>query len=354
MERSEQYGRQGQGRARAASQPLFDLMRHGGIAMAALLTAGAATAAVPPPPIAFASEIQTAPVIDGKLDDPAWREAPVYRDFHLFKIRNSPLAEFRLLFDRTHLYVGIRCHAGDPERFHKRSGEMKKMLAPGFARLVGKSAFENSWGIELFLDPGASGINYYQILYNLAGQYAGHYDFVDFSPFRAPLQSGVVFRDDGWEAEFVFPVDAFGLREYTAGSQWGFNMVVNEDQAEGIWVDVGGIFNEPRRFGRLFFGNYQLWTEQIVDEGMLRGFARIKADKALRSDASVAPQIKGLETRIGEIGRLREEAGSPCDYASWLKLWSSYRKAEADWARLKHLADILKSEQSLPPDQSHL
>jgi hypothetical protein len=56
-------------------------------------------------------------VLDGRLDEPSWSEAPVIRDFRQIEPvqGGEPLldTEVRILFDEEHLYVGIEVH--DPE-----------------------------------------------------------------------------------------------------------------------------------------------------------------------------------------------------------------------------------------------
>ena len=55
---------------------------------------------------------RTAPVIDGKLDDPAWRAAPRIDRFHFnwWTSGKKEKTEVRLLWDDENLYVGFRCH----------------------------------------------------------------------------------------------------------------------------------------------------------------------------------------------------------------------------------------------------
>jgi len=74
-------------------------------------------AAVPAAEAQFhALKIQAPPVLDGRLDDPAWQQAPVVDQF--FEVYPHALApspyhtEVRILFDEHYLYVGFR--AADP------------------------------------------------------------------------------------------------------------------------------------------------------------------------------------------------------------------------------------------------
>lgn len=85
-----------------------------GVLLLGLAWAGTGAAAEPQ---FRALKIQTPPVLDGRLDDPVWREAPVVDQF--FEVYPHALApstyptEVRLLYDEHYLYVGFR--AADPE-----------------------------------------------------------------------------------------------------------------------------------------------------------------------------------------------------------------------------------------------
>ena len=51
------------------------------------------------------------PVLDGKTDDPAWKDAAVFSDFESFPVKDKPLAvntEVKLMYDAEYLYIGIK------------------------------------------------------------------------------------------------------------------------------------------------------------------------------------------------------------------------------------------------------
>ncbi|EYF07384.1 carbohydrate binding family 9 domain-containing protein [Chondromyces apiculatus] len=58
--------------------------------------------------------------IDGKLDDPAWRAAPVLTGWHRNRIEVGKIAtdqtEVRILYDRDNLYFGFHCLDAHPEK----------------------------------------------------------------------------------------------------------------------------------------------------------------------------------------------------------------------------------------------
>ena len=65
------------------------------------------------------------PVIDGVLDDPAWKAAPIAGDF----LQQDPdegepsteRTEFRVLYDDRALYIGVWCYDSEPNKIIARS-----------------------------------------------------------------------------------------------------------------------------------------------------------------------------------------------------------------------------------------
>src|SRR5262245_26599123 len=72
------------------------------------------------PPRVTAVRARTPPSIDGRLDDPAWNDAPLLDGFvQVTPAEGLPASEpteARLLYDDHAIYVGVRCldsHAGE-------------------------------------------------------------------------------------------------------------------------------------------------------------------------------------------------------------------------------------------------
>ncbi len=65
-----------------------------------------------------------APVIDGRLSDPAWGQVPWGDHFIQFEPYNrkapSQQTAFKILYDDNNLYVGIRCYDTEPDKIEKR------------------------------------------------------------------------------------------------------------------------------------------------------------------------------------------------------------------------------------------
>ncbi|MBW3622437.1 MAG: hypothetical protein KY468_03395 [Armatimonadetes bacterium] len=88
----------------------------------------------PPPPghtrSLKAMKIEQVPDIDGNLDDPAWKDAPVASDFWISEYGIAPQekTEVRVLYDEKFLYFAFTCHDTQPQAIHadqrKRDGNV--------------------------------------------------------------------------------------------------------------------------------------------------------------------------------------------------------------------------------------
>src|SRR5262245_15136918 len=64
--------------------------------------------------------VETAPTIDGKLDEPIWQQADVISDFHQIRPGDgtppSERTEVYLLYNEHALYIGARLYDSEPNR----------------------------------------------------------------------------------------------------------------------------------------------------------------------------------------------------------------------------------------------
>ena len=175
---------------------------------------------------AITSEI----VIDGSLDEAAWRQAPTIGDL----VQRIPVAggaptertEVRLLYDEDNLYIGVMCHDTEPDR----------VLASQMARDASLNADDR---LAIVLDTFRDQSNAFHFATNPAGA----------------MVDGLVFangetNDDwdgiwivrtartgaGWSAEFAIP---FKTLSFPAGETvWGFNIsrTIQRKLEENRWT----------------------------------------------------------------------------------------------------------------------
>lgn len=186
-----------------------------------------------------APRADTAPVLDGKLDEPVWQQAPLVSGLTLYG-KTDPVdvqSSFRLLWDDEYLYLGIR---NDEPNMDK------------FAPLVyahDEHAVFSGEAIEFFVDANHTHDVYYQLAFNMLGSlYDGLRSDVTWNS-QAVLKGT---RDaDGWTVEFAVPWSTLGAKP-APGKVIGFN--VNRDRQLGdgrqwsTWARVQGGFHDPDRF----------------------------------------------------------------------------------------------------------
>ena len=203
---------------------------HGIVALAPSVAASQQTSPTDPVRSAVVTAITSEIVIDGSLDEAAWRQAPTIGDL----VQRIPVAgaaptertEVRLLYDEDNLYIGVLCHDTEPDR----------VLASQMARDASLNADDR---LAIVLDTFRDQSNAFHFATNPAGA----------------MVDGLVFangetNDDwdgiwivrtartgaGWSAEFAIP---FKTLSFPAGETvWGFNIsrTIQRKLEENRWT----------------------------------------------------------------------------------------------------------------------
>lgn len=222
--------------------------------------------------VVCASRAATAPVIDGRLDDACWQQTEVCTGFTTIgDIRPvSQRTTMRWVYDEKNLYLAFEFLWDDVESLRRGVAEIIAEHGADQKQPCKWEDFTNRYGVELFIDNGATRKNYYQILFNPAGQLCGHYNMI-WEEYTGAGQHFKSTIEDGWTAEFVFP--AAGLQP---GDKWGLNLVRNSGSGPyAIWKQTGGAFNAPAMFGTMLIGSYAEWWEAVWGRGILAELERI-------------------------------------------------------------------------------
>jgi hypothetical protein len=153
-------------------------------------------------------------VLDGRLDEADWQQAPaatgfLQRDPDQGRPATEP-TEVRLLFDDHALYVGARLRDGSPERIARQ--------------LSRRDAVPEADSFTLYLDPHRDRRTGVVLQVSAAGvqRDAAIYDdnFED-DTWDAVWESAVAVDEGGWSVEMRVPFSQ--LRFATAGHEWGVN-----------------------------------------------------------------------------------------------------------------------------------
>lgn len=199
-------------------------------------------------PTYVALRVSAAPVLDGSLGDPVWVDAPVATGLVVNRSREAAeyRADFRLVYDDEALYAAVTAY--EPDLEHLSTGY------PG----SGESVWWDDC-VEIFLDPQARRVRYYQYIFNAAGSYDSGYTG-DFSAY-VPCEAAAGRTDDAWILEVRMPFSVFGQAPHL-GEGWGFNVTrarnpkaPGEEREQSLWSPTDGMHGMPGRFGTIVFGS---------------------------------------------------------------------------------------------------
>ena len=234
------------GRAPIWKRPMLKLETRAGSTQALALTA-ALPASLGPYMTANPIQLKVpmasaAPVIDGKLDDPAWASAARISEFgHCRTGEAAPdLTDVRLCYDADCLYVAARCSEPNMERL----------------TLKARGRDSNVWlddGIELFIDPRFDRQSEYQICVSASNVV---YDSHDKDGSWNGTEKTAAVREAGaYTIEIAVPWATLGLvGGPKSGAAVGFNVArdrytVKEEVYQ--WSPTLGSSHNPPMFGKL-------------------------------------------------------------------------------------------------------
>ena len=217
--------------------------------------------------------ISTPPKIDGKLDDDAWKEVDIAKDFVQFKPNSGTKepethkTEVKIVYNDEAVYIGAFMYDDNPNSIPR-----EYTTRDNFA--------ENDFFL-ITLNPNNDGTNSSEFIVMSSGVQAdskvsrGNEDF----SWSAVWDSAVRFEDKGWIVEMKIPYAA--LRFSNKEDQtWGINLLRkiqsrNEeytwsfiDRTKGIWTQYDGALigvNSIEPPTRLSFYPYASATVQTFD-----------------------------------------------------------------------------------------
>jgi len=191
------------------------------------------------------ARLESAPVIDGKLNDPCWKSAAKITDFHLLgpdgKKPSRP-TEAWLGFDDKALYIAFRCTDEQAENVQCRWTQRDDPV-------------HMDESVEIFLDPEGLGRSYYHLLLNAANIQADQFmrGGLRKRSWNGRWRSAVSKDEKGWSVEIAVPFSTL-LENGVSGRPWGLNVAREKHtKPEEIttWAPVRNNFHDPASFGRL-------------------------------------------------------------------------------------------------------
>ncbi len=269
----------------------------GGILVEAFLTMPAVAAQVPggePPPVAApvatvvtATRVTAPPVLDGRADDAAWREAIPVDDFRVFSPREGALptfrTELRVAYDDRALYVLVRAFDPQPD---------------SIVRLLARRDTDGSPNdqVQLFIDSFHDRRNGYEYIVNAAGVKSDYLLFDD-SGFDQSWDGiwdvATSIDDQGWVAEFAIPFQQLRFSDRRAPT---FGIM--------LWRLVG------RHGERVSWPAYRPSAAGLVSQaGTLVGIADLSRDAGIEIAPYLLGRARNSADASGEV-RVRPAVGA--------------------------------------------
>src|SRR5881397_2058505 len=185
-----------------------------------LQTAGGGV--VPPPTATTATAVRAAhpPAIDGRDDDPVWREAPAITQFREFQPKQDGdprfATEAKVAYDDRNIYVFIRAFDPHPDSILRLLARRDVRAATDQLKIIIDSYHDRRSGYEFAVNP--AGVKRDYAIYN---------DTQEDDAWDAVWEVATAVDSLGWTAEFRIPLSQ--LRYVPRGTNtFGF----------GVWRDI--------------------------------------------------------------------------------------------------------------------
>lgn len=186
-------------------------------------------------------KLDKSPQVDGRLDEPIWKNAAVCTGFRVLD-GTTPAkrpTEARVYHDGKALYIGVICRQAN---------------IPLVTHVTPDSKVYRDDSVEVFIDVAREGDDYFHIVLNAADVL---FDEIDRGkPWTSELRSDTIRGVGYWSCELAIPFRAIGLSEPT-GKQIGLNICRNDvgRKEHSSWAGVTGQFHRPEAFGHAVLGS---------------------------------------------------------------------------------------------------
>jgi len=186
---------------------------------------------------------QTAPVIDGKLDDACWAEARVTTGFTDYRTEELAIEQtfVRVLYDDENLYVAFECIEPDPNSIVAAERRYDQ-------------SFREEDKVEVHLDTFHDHRSAYIFAVNTLGTRfdarIGLFDYDD--TWGCEWSAACTVVEDRWFAEIAIPIGNLLFAQKT-GATWGANFRRTEKgrQESSYWCYRNSQARHPREYGDL-------------------------------------------------------------------------------------------------------
>lgn len=216
------------------------------------------------PPVLCVPQSETAPDIDGVLDDAVWENAVATGAFVQLHYPNdrrppSPATDVKVARDKDTLYLAFICDEPNVAGILDTSKDTRDRWASDV--------------VEIFFDTAPDG----PVVWHLATNSRGwQYDSTttkfhlpeagrEHTPHNPRWRTAATIGDRQWTAEIAVPLAEVGAADVREGQVISFNLARERYNNDGknelsVWSPTAGIFCKADRYGYLFFGDEAAWA----------------------------------------------------------------------------------------------
>ena len=227
----------------------FLMNKHRLVILAALTQFAASfTVQAAQPASLSAQRVEQAPTLDGKLDDPVWKDAKWQEGFT--EVGTGKSAEtptrFAVAYDDRHLHIAIRSSEPNLDKLK--------------AKVTKRDSLDlyHDDGVELFIAPGSQRTDYYQFQINSKGVVADAAGRQSGTVREASWNSGVKVAtslgEGEWIVEMTVPLVDMELGQPSSGD-WGINVArvrrAGGSEQLSTFVPMSGSLHQPALFAAL-------------------------------------------------------------------------------------------------------
>ncbi len=233
-------------------------------------------------------QVDKPPVIDGDLNDAAYRNAPVAADFIMIggKKFASQQTEVKAVWHKDTIYIAAKL-------YESKMGLLRKLRTKDNDSVWTDDCF------EMYFDPGHTRTKAFQLVVNpngakQDGSLKHRIDEAGFSDLKLSWQVKTRIADNYWTVEAAIPLKLLSFQEVKEGTVWGINFCRSEIPygEKSFWNNTGEYFFKPERYAVLHFGQVPANLQSVAMDaktGSLKlNFMPLKAEKV-----SVKGKIRG-------------------------------------------------------------
>ena len=183
-------------------------------------------------PVVHATFVENGPKIDGDLNDEVWQRAlpaggELFQVEHKDNVTGSEVTEFRVLYDKNNLYLGVWCFQKNPNEITANAGNDENSDGDDFVGVILDTFHDKRNGYIFLVTPNSLRVD---VLVSDNGNLNGDWETV--------WGARCAIRDWGWGAEVAIPFKSISFDDETA--TWGMNFARRMQHANETLVWANG------------------------------------------------------------------------------------------------------------------